>query len=178
MSFRHAICATSTLAIVALASVAFAGTQQQANGTKVLEGDQAAIHDYVLTMPNVIKYMDVANKLVAATKTDPALADEVKKIADAKVPNLEKVLLAEQSPHVSAFLKANGMSERDFVMVPLTLFSAQAAAQNQMNRMAVPDFINPVNLKFVREHKAEIEKYQKQPGPPSTSGQPPKTSAP
>jgi len=133
----------------------------QAGGAKVLTGDQQAIHDYILTMDKVSKYVATATKLVAATKTDPVLADEVKKIGDAKVPNLEKVLMAQQSPHVAAFLKTNGITERDFVMTPLTWFSAQDAFEGQMNHKPVQDFINPANLKFVREHQSELEKYQK-----------------
>jgi hypothetical protein len=141
----------------------------QAGGAKVLRGDEQAIHDYVLTMDKVSKYVGVANKLVAETKTDPVLAEEVKKIGDAKVPNLEKVLIAQQSPHVSAFLKSNGITERDFVMTPLTLFSAQAAIEDQMNHKPVPDFINPENLKFVRDHKSELERYQKAPAGKSSA---------
>lgn len=140
---------------------------QQAGGMKVITGDEQAVHDYVLTMDKVSKYVDVADKLVAAAKTDPALAEEVKKIGDAKVPSLEKVLMAQQSPHVAAFLKINGITERDFVMTPLAWFSAQSAMQNQMNHKPVPDFINPANLKFVRDHQAELQKYQK--GPASKS---------
>src|SRR5579863_9275830 len=84
---------------------------QQGSSPKILTGDEQAIHDYILTMDKVSKYFEVAPKLMEATKTDPALAAEVNKIGDANVPNLEKVLMAQQSPHIAAFLKNNGMTE-------------------------------------------------------------------
>jgi hypothetical protein len=127
----------------------------------MLTGDEQAIHDYILTMDKISKYFEVAPKLMEATKTDPALAVEVNKIGDSDVPNLEKVLMAQQSPHIAAFLKNNGITEREFVMTPLTLFSTQAAIQGQMNHKPIPDFVNRVNLKFFQEHQGEILKYQK-----------------
>ncbi len=157
--FRH----SSIACALALTLLSFAPllAASQAGGAKILTGDEQAIHDYILTMEKVSKYFEVAPRLMVATKTDPALAAEVNKIGDADVPNLEKVLMAQQSPHIAAFLKNNGMTEREFVMTPLTLFSTQAAIQGQMNHKPIPDFVNRANLKFFQEHQGEILKYQK-----------------
>ena len=165
---EHGLTARACIVVLVAAMLSPSLFARQAS-PKILTGDNQAIHDYVLTMANVSKYMDVAGKLIAATKTDAALAEEVKKIGDAKVPNLEKVLLAQQSPHVAAFLKANGITERDFVMTPLTLFSTQAAIEDQMNHKPIPDFVNPANVKFVHDHQREIDKYEKGAAPKPVS---------
>src|SRR6202165_871830 len=64
--------------------------------------DEPAIHDYVLTMDKIRKYADVAKRLEAAAKSDPALAAEMKKIEDADVYNVDKAAMVEKSPGLAA----------------------------------------------------------------------------
>ncbi len=120
--------------------------------------DEPIIRQYVLTMENVRKYAEVAKKGEAAAKSDPAMAAEMKKVEDADVYNVQKAEMMEKSPHVAAFLKSNGMTARDFVFVPMTAFTAALAIAAEDAKKQPPAFVNPANIKFVRDHKGELEK--------------------
>lgn len=147
------------LAVIASAACPQVLAQKTSSSSKLV-GDEQSIHDYILTMPKVQRYMDVATRMMAAAASDATLDKEIKKIASAKASNLEKVALADRSPHISSFLKSNNMTARDFVMTPLTLFSALDAVTAEGKKDKPSPFVNPVNIQFVRDHRAEIEKYQ------------------
>lgn len=150
------ICAVALIASTVCPQV----FSQRTSGASKLSGDEQAIHDYVLTMDRVQRYMDVATKLIAATRNDAALDVEVKKIAGADASNLEKVAIADRSPHIALFLKNNDTTPRDFVMTPLTLFSAMEAVVAKGKKSKASPFVNAVNIKFVLDHGAELEKYK------------------
>ena len=120
--------------------------------------DEPAIHDYVLTMDKIKKYAETSKGLEAAAKSDPAMAVEMKKIEDADVYNVDKAAMMEKSPHVAAALKSNNITARDFVLTPMTAFTAAIGIAAEDAKKEPPAFINPENIKFVREHKAELEK--------------------
>jgi hypothetical protein len=120
--------------------------------------DEPIIRQYILTMENIHKYSEVAKKCEAAAKSDPALAAEMKKIEDADVYNVQKAEMMEKSPRIAALLKTNGISARDFVFVPMTAFTAALAIAAEDAKKQPPAFINPDNIKFVRDHKDELEK--------------------
>jgi hypothetical protein len=121
--------------------------------------DEPAIHDYVLTMPKIQKYSETVKKLNDAGKTDPVMVAEMKKISDFDGYNVQKAAMIDKSPHLSAFLKANGLTGRDFVMTPMVGLTAALAVAAQDLKADPPAFVNPANIQFVREHKAELEKY-------------------
>lgn len=149
-------------AIVALIS-ASCSTQLLAQAGKKDDGsnpDEPAIHDYILTMPKIQKYSDVVKKLNEAGKSDPAMVAEMKKISDTDVPNVQKGAMIDKSPRLSAFLKANGVTGRDLVLLPIVALTAALATTAQDMKAQVPEFVNPANVQFVRDHKAEMEKYK------------------
>ncbi len=154
MNWRMKI-ATVVMALVFLASAAFA---QAKHAAKEADPDEPVIHDYILTMDKVRKYAEVARKIEAASKADPALAAEMQKVTDTDVYNVQKAALAEKSPHLAAFFKSNGITARDFVFTPMTAFTAALAIVAEDAKGKPPAFVNPVNIKFVREHKGELEK--------------------
>lgn len=121
--------------------------------------DEPAIHDYILTMPKIQKYSEVVKKLNDTGKSDPVMVAEMKKISDFDGYNMKKAEMIDKSPHLSAFLKANGLTGRDFVLTPMVALTAALATAAQDLKADPPDFVNPVNIQFVREHKAELEKY-------------------
>lgn len=125
--------------------------------------DEQAIHDYVLTMDKVTAYMTVASKLIEQTATDGALNDEVSKIAAANVSNLKKVEMAGDSPHIVSFLKSNDMTPRDFVLTPLTLFSALQAVTADAKSKKTNSFVNSANVHFVLANMAQLKKYEQKP---------------
>jgi len=109
-------------------------------------------------MDEIKKYAEVSKKLEAAAKSDPVMAAEMKKIEDADVYNVDKAAMMEKSPHVAAALKSNNITARDFVLTPMTAFTAAIGIAAEDAKKEPPAFINPENIKFVREHKAELEK--------------------
>jgi hypothetical protein len=120
--------------------------------------DEPAIHDYVLTMDKIKKYADVAKRLEAAAKSDPAIAAEMKKIEDADVYNVDKAAMIEKSPRVAAALHSYDIAARDFVLTPMTAFTAAIGIAAEDAKKPPPAYVNPTNIKFVRDHKEELEK--------------------
>jgi hypothetical protein len=142
--------------LVTLSSLALA--QGSGHPDKGPNPDEPAIHDYVLTMDKIKKYAAVSRKLEAASKSDPALAAEMKKIEDADVYNVDKAAMIEKSPRVAGALTSNGVTARDFVLTPMTTFTAAIGIAAEDAKKQPPAYVNPVNIKFVREHKDELEK--------------------
>ena len=147
---------TYLAAVVAMPSLALA--QGAGHPDKGPNPDEPAIHDYVLTMDKIKKYSEVSKKLEAAAKSDPAMAAEMKKIEDADVYNVDKAAMMEKSPRIAAALMSNGITARDFVLTPMTAFTAAIGIAAEDAKKQPPAYINPVNIKFVREHKDELEK--------------------
>jgi len=152
---RTRICLSGFLLVLLVVSVSLGqGPQHAAKGTS---RDEAAIHDYILTMDEVNKYAAVAKKMQAAAGGDSAMAAEMKKIEDTDVDVMEKADLMEKAPHTAAFLKANSVTARELVLVPMTAVTAGMANAAQDLKGKPPAFVNPVNMQFVRDHKAELE---------------------
>jgi hypothetical protein len=159
-SFRS----VGAIAVLAFAFQSFTPNTTYAQSAKhsasASNPDEAAIHDYILSMEKVNTYAAVGKKLQSAASADPAMAAEMKKVEDADVPNVEKASLIEKSLHTAAFLKANGMTARDFVLIPMTVITAGIALSAQDAKGKPPAFVNPANIQFVRDHKSELEKLQ------------------
>ena len=147
---------TSLIAVCLACLFVFASANGQ--DSKGSNADEPAIHDYILTMEKVQKYADVAQKGEAAAQSDSGLAAEMKKVQDADVANLEKAAMMEKSPKIAAFLKSNNYAARDFVLTPMTVMTAAMAVAAEDQKGKAPAFVNPANIKFVRDHKAELEK--------------------
>jgi hypothetical protein len=128
------------------------------HAAKATSRDEAAIHDYILTMDEVNKYAAVSKKMQAAAGDDSAMAAEMKKIEDTDVDVMEKADLMEKAPHTAAFLRANRVTAREIVLVPMTAVTAGMANAALDLKGKPPAFVNPVNMQFVRDHKAELEK--------------------
>lgn len=123
------------------------------------KADEAAIHDYVLTMPKLQTYAAASHEFANAKK-DPELAEEAKKLElDDKSSMLEKAAVIEaKCPHVSAWIKQHGMTVQEFVLIPITLITASLGEASIERGGKAADFVNPANVQFVKAHKDEIEK--------------------
>ena len=141
--------------MVVLSSLALA---QAKHAKDAPNPDDPIIHDYILTMDLVHQYADVSKKIEVAAKSDPALAAEMKKVEDMNGYNVQKAEAIEKSPKIAAFLKSNGITAHDFVFTPITAFTAAMAIAAEDAKKQPPAFINPANIKFVRDHKDELEK--------------------
>jgi hypothetical protein len=141
-------------------TLSIAASAQKQNATSAAEqADEAAIRDYVLTMPKLQAYAAASRDFGGARK-DPGLEAEAKRLEDnEKASILEKIKLVETScPHISAWIKQHGMTPRDFFLTPMTLMTVGIAEMAKQQGGNPPDFISPANLQFYKQHKTEIEK--------------------
>jgi hypothetical protein len=152
---------SAAMALTVLSCIALAQAEpSQAKPSKDAPNpDEPIIHDYILTMDKIQKYAGVSKKAVAAAKSDPALAAEMKKVEEMNGYNVQKAEMMERSPHIAEFLKSNGMTARDFVFIPMTAFTAALAIAAEDAKKQPPSFVNPANIKFTRDHKDELEKF-------------------
>ena len=122
--------------------------------------DEAAIHDYVLSMAKVQIYAAALKDYEAGGQKNEAIANECKgKIDDDKLSLLAKEKIIETScPQMNAWIKQHGMATHDFLFIPMGLVTAGFAQAAVEQGGKPPAFVNPVNLQFVKEHKAELEK--------------------
>jgi hypothetical protein len=120
--------------------------------------DEAAVHDYVLTVEKAQHYADVMKKF-QQSPPDPAAAAEMQKINQANVYNVEKAAMMEKSPQIMAAFKALNLAPRDFVLIPLAVQTASFAASAPNNGGAAFAYVNPANIAFVKAHKADLEKW-------------------
>ncbi|MGD0792986.1 MAG: hypothetical protein ABR920_14565 [Terriglobales bacterium] len=155
MNWRMKV-STVVMALVFLSSVALAQAKHAA--AEEATPDDAAIHDYLLTMDKAKKFAEVAKKIDAAAKADPVMAAEMKKLEETDAYNIQKAGLAEKSPHFAAFFRSNGTTARDFIFTPLVALSTAGAVAAEDAKQNPPAYVNPANIKFVREHKDELRK--------------------
>jgi hypothetical protein len=158
---RHAVLRWPGLALVLVVLIAsFSQAQAAKHAAQGPNPDESAIHDYILTIDKVNSYAVLSKKLQAAAGSDPVMAAEMKKVEEADVYMVERAALIEKSPHAAAFLKTNGMSAREFVLIPMTAVTAAIAASAQDAKGKPPAFVNPANIQFVRDHRAELKKLE------------------
>lgn len=148
-------CFSLALIIAAPSTLLFA----QADQKTTPDPDEPVIHDFLLTMAKVQKFSEVAKKMNESGNGDPVMVAEMKKISESDTFNVNKAAMLEKSPHLSAFLKANGMTAKEFIFTPMTVLTAALATAAQDMKAQAPDFVNPTNIQFVRDHKADLEKY-------------------
>jgi hypothetical protein len=153
--------------MAAVSTQLFAQADKKADGP---DPDEPVIHDFILTMPKVQKFSEVAKKMNESGNSDPVMVAEMKKISDTDTSNVSQAAMIDKSPHLSAFLKANGMTAKEFIFTPMTVLTAALATAAQDMKAQAPDFVNPANIQFVRDHRAELEKYnlmggEKEPAP-------------
>lgn len=122
--------------------------------------DEAAIHDYVLTMPRVEAYAAAYKDFEANGSKDSALASECKgKLDDDNMALVDKVKLIESScPRLNAWIKQHGLTAKEFMFIPMSMITAGFAQAAIDAGGKPPAFINPANLQFMKEHKGELEK--------------------
>jgi hypothetical protein len=149
----------SSIIVLVFAAVLLQSVAQTEKPESSANPDEPAIHDYILTMAKVQKYSEVVKKMNQMGNSDPAMVAEMKKISESDAYNVQKAAMVDKSPRLAAFLKANGMTGRDFVLTPMVTLTAAMATAAQDLKAQAPEFVNPVNIQFVRDHKVELEKY-------------------
>ena len=73
----------------------------------------------------------------------------------------------KKNPAAMRILASEGLTPREYTLCLMALFQAALAegfSQGKLDLDKLPAGINPANIRFVREHKAELEALQKQMG--------------
>jgi len=97
----------------------------------------------------------------------------------------------KKQPEAMRLLAAQGLSSREYWLCMMALMQAalvEGFSQGKADLKALPPGVNPDNLRFIRENKAELEKLQSEmaraasrlprSGPPRGSGPPRASAAP
>jgi hypothetical protein len=149
------------LAFLSLATVC--GVQAHA-GPKA-DADLRELSRYELTMADVRKYA-AANADLA--KHPPAERDEVEDEDEGNSDDEsldEMAARIERIPEARQAIEAAGLTVRHYAVISVALFQA-SFAQYAVDQGADPAKVardaqvNPANLRFVKEHKAELEKLK------------------
>lgn len=130
------------------------------------DADLRELSRYVLTLSDVRKYA-AANEALAKLPKPEQNEEEAEdgdddndESLDGMAKRIESVPAARQS------IEAAGLSVRQYAVITMALFQA-AFAQFAVEQGADPAKVardagvNPANLRFVKEHKAELEKLKR-----------------
>jgi hypothetical protein len=153
--------------VLAFACLAVVGGQQ-AHAAKSDDADLRELSRYQLTMADFNKYAAASEKLAKLPKVEEEAndtdededADDGSESLDGITARIEKVPAARQA------IVSAGLTVRQYAVITMALFQA-SFAQFAIDQGADPAKVardagvNPANLRFVKEHKAELEKLKK-----------------
>ena len=98
-----------------------------------------------------------------------ALAEQIEKSSPAAAMNDNKTLADMEAtiarhPQAARALAREGLSARDFSLTVMTLLQAamvEGFSQGKLDMAKLPPGVNPENIQFVRDHKAELDAMQR-----------------
>jgi hypothetical protein len=136
--------------------------------------DVAEIQQYTLTMEKVTRFAQVFGDLAKLAKDNPQLTSAMESSADGheSIDGIEKRISAE--PRIVAAITDHGFTTHEFIVLEVTIFqAAMAAAAKQQGadsaKLIVEGHVNPANVAFMEQHKAEFEELQKKYGTAQSS---------
>ena len=129
-----------------------------------VDAEVAEITGYRLRMDEVERWYQAQRNVYEAMRKNPALAEQLE--SDGDDPSLDELEARFGAvPEVRRAIEAAGLEVRDFVVIVFTL--AQAGVANAAVEMGASrdsvlarTGVEPANLDFVREHKAELERMR------------------
>ncbi len=126
-------------------------------------GDLTEVEHYTLTMDNVTRLMQTFGDLNKYGKEHPEAKAATSNDSGVKesLSNVEKRI--SKYPPLVSILQSHKFTVREFLVAEVALLQSSMAQALDPTAKA-PEGVNPENLKFVREHKAELEALQKQYG--------------
>jgi DNA repair ATPase RecN len=131
--------------------------------------DLAELEHYTLTMEKVTRFAQTYGDLAKLSKEHPELKNSLQSDSE----NHQKIADIEQSisaaPLIVETLKSHDFTPHEFVVLEFTLFlSAIAEGAKQQGadpaKLASEAHVNPANLAFIEQHKAELDELQKKYG--------------
>ncbi len=113
--------------------------------------DAATQRGYVFTLDLIQRYATATKALTAAEARDPSLKAEA---GDGSASPDEGIANIKSHPRLYAFFKAQGLSERDSVLLGVAIIEAAFAA-GENNLSAFPN-VTPAQAAFMKTHDAQL----------------------
>ena len=162
MALENRFPRTAVLVLVFALLAAVCGEQaHSANGG---DADLRELSSYQLTMADIRKFA-AANANLAK---HPKVEQDDDDAEDADNASLDEMAARIESiPVARKAVEAAGLSARQYAVITMALFQA-SLAQYAVDQGADPGKIaretgvNPANIRFVKEHKAELEQMENQ----------------
>jgi hypothetical protein len=121
--------------------------------------DDALMKAYVLDLAKVNGYLTAGEGIVAARKTDRALAADLQAMEEADTETVAQARAALKAhPRILGFFQKAGLSLDDAVLIPRVLLAAGVAAEFPA---AAAHMTTPAQVAFVKQNRSAIERFQK-----------------
>jgi hypothetical protein len=162
MALENRFLRTAVWVLVVALLAAVCGEQAQSAGDG--DADLRELSRYQLTMVDVRKYAAANANLAKHPKNEQDENDAEEDEGDNESLD-EMVARIESIPIARKAVEAAGLSARQYVVITMALFQA-SLAQYAVDQGADPGKIaretgvNPANIRFVKEHKAELEQMK------------------
>jgi hypothetical protein len=151
----------STPRIALVLALALCLPALHAQGAEAKDLDELA--HYTLTMDKVTRVQQTFPEVNALVKANPNLATALGTNSNQPhtIADVEHRIAAV--PQLVAVFTKHGLTPHEFIVVELTLVqSAFAFAAKQSGaKLATDNHVNPANITFIEQHKAELEALQK-----------------
>jgi hypothetical protein len=162
MALENRFLRTAVWVLVVALLAAVCGEQAHSAGGG--DADLRELSRYQLTMVDVRKYAAANANLAKHPKNEQDENDAEEDEGDNESLD-EMVARIESIPIARKAVEAAGLSARQYVVITMALFQA-SLAQYAVDQGADPGKIaretgvNPANIRFVKEHKAELEQMK------------------
>jgi len=156
------------LRATAVALVCLTGNIGAAAQNKPAAGpDEGELLAYRLSIPMLQKIEGTMKTVMAAAKSDPAVKRQLSSDAVAIDPDTPMTLSAMEKelakvPVLIKALQANGLTPREYAKFLTVLGRSMVASSFQQAGGPMASALGsvaPENIKFVREHRADIERF-------------------
>jgi hypothetical protein len=130
------------------------------------DADMVEMQSYILTTDKIDRLGDAILGIAQLAQKNPEAASSIEADAD-KNEDLDAMgRRLSANPEVVAILKSHGFTPREFALCQMVTFQATFAeaakkAGADPAKLASDAHVNPANLTFVEQHKAELDAMQK-----------------
>ncbi|MEO6802298.1 MAG: hypothetical protein ABI197_03525 [Granulicella sp.] len=127
------------------------------------EKDLDELSHYTLTMDKVTRVQQTFPDIKALIRSNPGVATALATDSGKThtIAEVERRITAY--PQLVAIFTQHGLTPHEFIVVELTLVQSAFAfaAQQAGEKLSANNHVNPANIAFIAEHKAELEALQK-----------------
>lgn len=122
--------------------------------------DAQALRGYSLSADKIHRYGVASKTWTQAQKTDPQVRAEAQNKGEAQTSLADLRAKMTRRPQTFSYFKAQGLSQDDVILIPLTCMYASVAAMFRDPHKVPADIteaVSPAQVRFVRQHRAEIQ---------------------